>query len=219
MRLPYFIIFQVLSLVMALIYLKHLRKLGLLVMVPLLFLVCTVELVATNNNPNIEIYNFYIMVSPLFYSYLFIRILQMKSAWKKMYIIMSVFLGIFFIWDYFFINRGQFNYYSMAISMIAYIILSFIALVQMVSDDTRHVSLTREPYFWIATGIIVFSIVTIVITGLHTYIVENKIQIAGKNIQRVIMPMVNVILYSCFAYSFYLCKNYSAKVLVPGSKK
>jgi ABC-type dipeptide/oligopeptide/nickel transport system permease component len=99
----------------------------------------------------------------------------------------------------------------MAISMIAYLILSCISLFQTVSDDTRKISLTKEPYFWIATGMIVFSIVTIVITGLHTYIVENKIQIAGKNIHHVIMPMVNVVLYSCFAYSFYLCRSYNER--------
>jgi hypothetical protein len=213
MSLPYFVVFQIVSLITALIYIRSIRLFGLQVMVPLLFFVCGIEILASNphwwdSDTNIQVHRIYILVSPVFYFFLFLNILKFKAGFKKIYLTVFIVCFIFFIVDYFSIKPGKFNYYSLAISMISYLILSCIVLSQIVSDDTRHLHLTKEPYFWITTGIIIFGLVTVVIIGLHAYIVKNKIQLGGNNLHRVIMPMANVVLYSCFAYAFYLCKNY-----------
>lgn len=211
MRLPYFVIFQILSLVMSLVYFRHIRKFGMQLMVPLLVLICGIEITATNMNPNIHVYNLYPLISPVFYFLLYLNIIRMQPKLRAIYIFVSIVSLIFFIFDYFFIKPGQFNYYSMIVSMVEYFILSCIVLYQLVTDDTKQAGLTNEPYFWFAAGTIVFSVVSVVVIGLYPYILRNQLQIFGKNAYRIIMPMVNVFMYSCFAYAFYLCKKYDSK--------
>ena len=226
MRAPYYIFFQLLSLVVALIYFKQLRKFSLQVMVPLLIFVCTIELLATNvfKAYNLHVYNIYAVFSPLFYFFLFSKLIRFSSAARYAYIAISIISFFFFLLDYFFIKPGEYDYYSAVVSLIEYLFLGCIVLSQLVMDDNKRIGLSHEPYFWIVTGIIIFSLVTIVILGLHSYILRNDIKIFGKRAYRVIMPMVNVIMYSCFAYAFYLCKTYEAKLFnrnsqMPGTRQ
>jgi len=221
MKLPYYIVFQIISLILSLVYFKQIRKFSLQVMVPLLFMVCIIELVATNIFPiyNLHVYNLYAVFSPLFYFYLFSRMIRFsKNAWLA-YITFSIISFIFFLVDYLFIKPGEYDYYSSLVSLIEYLLLGCLVLSQLVMDDTKRLGLTHEPYFWIVTGIIIFSLVTVVVLGLHSYILRNDIRIFGERAYRVIMPMVNVIMYSCFAYAFYLCKTYEAKLLQTGYPK
>lgn len=216
MSMRYYIWVQILSLIVALLYFKEIRRFGLHVMMPLLFLVCCVEITAVNCKAfglytNIPIYNVYVLLSPFLYYYLFLNLIKFKPGYKTFYLSTAILLLVFFICDYFFIKPGEFNYYTMIASLISYVVLSFIVLGQIVTDESKDVKLLNEPHFWIAGSIIVYSMVSIVITGLHSYTVEHKIQIAGKNIHVVIMPIVNVVLYGGFAYAFYMCKRSISK--------
>ncbi len=212
MRLPYFIVFQIISLVMALVYYRHIRLFSLQVMLPLMAFVCTIEIVAANIGVNLSVYNIYVFISPVFYYILFFNIIRFKPVFKKVYIAIAILCITLFAYDYFFLRPGDFNAYSMMGAMITYIILSCIVLAQIITDDTRHISLLKEPYFWLTTGIIIFSLVSVVVLGLYTFIARNAIQIFGKNMHRIIMPLANVVLYSCWSYSFYLCKVHSNKI-------
>ncbi len=217
MNFAYYIVIQLISLLIGLIYFRYIKLFALQVMVPLLFFVFGIEIIATNAGlfgfkTNLYIYNTYVLLSPIFYFVLFLRLIKFQPKFKKIYITTSLVFFLFFIVDYFSIKPSEFNYYSLTISMVAYIILSLILLFQIVTDDTRQVPLVSEPYFWIASGIILFGLVSIIMLGLHTYIVRHQIRIGGVAIYRIIMPMVNAVLYSCFAYAFYLCKSYFTRM-------
>lgn len=74
-----------------------------------------------------------------------------------------------------------------------------------------------EPLFWVASGLLIFCLGALVVMGMSQFIRINHITIQNKPLYRVIMPMLNVVLYSSFTYAFLLCrlkkKSYSLSSL------
>lgn len=118
---------------------------------------------------------------------------------------------LFILIDFYFLQGvSMFNTYSLILIMLLNIVFSVLILVNFFLFDERTIDFLKHPYLWINSGILIFSLGTLVVLGLQHYIEANKIVIGNKNAYRQIMPILNVILYSAYSYAFLLCHRTSS---------
>ncbi|MEO6682912.1 MAG: hypothetical protein ABIN48_08800 [Ginsengibacter sp.] len=211
MELSYFNYFQYAALISSLIFFKGLRRYQASAMIPLMLVVCIVETLSkilkayygfTNNH---FLYNIYIVSSTPLYFYMFYNFLDPKGKFKKIYVGVSLSVTILFFYNLFFFE-GFFRFNTLAIIFQQFFttLLSVFLLFRLATSQA-YFKLSSHPYFWIAAGILIFSMGTLVVLGLNQYIRINNLTIVNKSLYRAIMPVLNVILYSSFTYAFYLC--------------
>lgn len=213
MIVKYFQYFQFFSLVMAIINYRWLRACSLGIMLPLLLLVCGVETLAANHHlvhptSNIPVYNVYFAVSPALYFILFQRMLRFRGGRYRLYLSVCIATLLFVVYDWFYIEPGRFNVYTAVLNMIWQTVLSIMVLAKLVTDESKQLPLTRDPYFWIAGNILWFTLLSIVIIGLYPYLSKSGIKLFGKAVYASVMPVANVFFYSVFAYAIYLCRKH-----------
>jgi hypothetical protein len=83
-----------------------------------------------------------------------------------------------------------------------------------VIDEPENERIYMHPFFWISVSLLLFSLGSLVVLGLQEYIVSHQIQMEGKSIYRIIMPVLNVILYLGYTYAFLLCRKKIKKSLL-----
>ena len=54
---------------------------------------------------------------------------------------------------------------------------------------------------------LLFGLITLVVLGLQSYILNNHIEIAHKPLYLAILPAVNAIVYAGYSYAFILCRT------------
>jgi hypothetical protein len=87
------------------------------------------------------------------------------------------------------------------------IVFSGLCLVRLTVFDQEELNFTKEPYFWINSLNLMFNLITLVLLGLQSYILVNKIEIADKALYYAILPTVNAIVYAGYTYAFILCRT------------
>lgn len=218
MRIPYFLYFQYFALFSAIIYYKSLKTFKAGAMLPLLILVCIIETLSAIFK-NIEIssnhylYNLFIVLCTPLYFYLFYYFLNIKPRFRKVYFFTCLSISVLLIFNFlFFEGIFIFNTLSIIFMQFCTILLSVFLLFRLAVSENYFI-LSRHPYFWIAAGLLIFSLGTLVVLGMSQYIRIHNLTIVNKTLYRTIMPVLNVILYSSYSYAFYLCaqmkKSYS----------
>lgn len=216
MRIALFQYFQIICLIVAVLYFKRLGKWQIRVFLPLLIFTNLAEMAGVNARilgwyPNYFIYNIYLVGSATFMIYLFYRMLSMNQRMKQIFIIIGVLLLTFLLLNISFLEGfHQFNSLSLVLIELLNIILSCIVLFQLVFHQDNSKSLFKEPYFWINTGTLFFSLGTIVLFGLQKYIINNHLQIENKSLYHALAPILNIILYSAWSYGFLQCRKTSS---------
>ena len=158
------------------------------------------------------IYNYYLLVSYPLFLHIYLNMLAYKGRARLNYIATGFFILSLFLINYLFIQGSRvFNSYSLIVTNISYTILSSLVLLRLLKTDDWDIPLQKHPYFWIGGSLIIYSLTMVVILGLQPFILSNKIQIDGKSIYMILSPTVNVILYTCFSYSFFLCQKLTKK--------
>jgi hypothetical protein len=218
MTLHLFEYFELLSLVFAIVLYKHLKVFKLDAFLPLLFIVCVTEVFASNKewfglSKTYIIYNYYFIVSTPVYFWAFLKILDFKGFIKTIFLVITGLVMLFIILNFLFL-QGQYYFDSYSSTMIDFIlgVLSLMIITKLFREDNYEIEITSNPYFWIAGATLIFSVSSIVLLGLQQFILLNKIQINGKSIYRIILPLINVVLYSSYCYAFYLCKKLSKRL-------
>jgi ABC-type Co2+ transport system permease subunit len=79
----------------------------------------------------------------------------------------------------------------------------------LVEDSMYH--FFKTPYFWVSSGLLIFSLATLVVLGLQNYILSHRVQIQQINVYRIVMPIANIVLYSAYSYAFILCRPHQLK--------
>ncbi len=217
MIIGYYIYFQLLSLLLSVIFYRELKNFKLLGFIPLLLIVCVTELLAVNYkllgwHGNLTIYNIYVIISTPVTCYIFFQMLMYKGWARALYISASVLLFIFTLLNYLFLQGSvEFDTYSLIVVEFIIAILSLLVIAHLFQEDDVSVLLNHHPYFWIGASTLIFSAVTLIVLGLQQFLLLKQIQIGGVQIYRVIMPAINVFLYSCYSYAFYLCRKLTNK--------
>lgn len=212
MQIRYYEWFQLLSLLTAIYCHKELKSYSLLLFIPFLFIITGVEFIATNiiylgGKSNYSLYNFNLLISVPFYLYIFGQILSLKKKEKTLFSIISILCIVLLLLNFFFLQGSNtFNSYGFLFFEIINIVFSCITLLQLAIDEKTKTALLKKPYFWIAAPTLLFSLGTIVVLGLQQYILSNHIQMDGKSIYRIIVPPLNVLLYTGYTYAFVLCR-------------
>jgi hypothetical protein len=223
MNLGYFHYFEYLSLVASLVFYRGLKAYSLQLMAPLLLIVCGIETVAAYYSelglPSVQgVNNLYILISPFFYFVIFYKMIRPAGNFAIAYYVVALLTIAFIIYDFMDSDFFKFiNTPTIVVSLTEHVILSLVVLFRLFSNESREVILLKEPYFWIAMALLIFSLVTIVTMGLHPIIYKNKVTIFGKSAYRVIMPMVCVIMYSCYSYAFFLSSRAVDKMIAQGA--
>jgi hypothetical protein len=103
-------------------------------------------------------------------------------------------------------GQTQFNTFSMGLEEIMKIIFAGLCLLRLTVLDREEINFMKEPYFWINSLNLLGGLITVVVLGLQSYILLNKIEIAHRSLYAAILPVVNAIVYSGYSYAFMLCK-------------
>lgn len=204
--------FQVLSLVMAIIFYKGLQRHKLTAFIPLLFLTIIIEIIGMNYSrlgweDNYFLYNIYILLLLPLQLYLFSKMLFLTGKEVTIFLIISMLGMLAVLLNYFFIEGPYaFNSQSLILLEVLNIIFSCLALFRLSFQQDRYRHLFNDPYFWINAVTFLFGLVALVLLGLQPFIRSNKIIIANKTLYHAILPAANVVLYSGYSYAFILCR-------------
>lgn len=217
MHFPLYVFFEVLSFVLAIVYRKQLKAFRLSVFLLLLADVCITELLGTNATllglkSNHIINNCYLIVITPLYLWLFLDILELKKTIRGVYIGLSALIVLFILWNFlFFQGVFTFNTYSLIAFEFVSCLIALMLIVKIFSEDNFEIDIVEHPYFWISGGLLIFSVMAIVLLGLHQYILKNNLNVGGVKIYNFIMPIACIILYSSYSYAFYLCKRLTSR--------
>lgn len=209
MKIELWQFFEYLSFVFSLIYYKGLRAYSLQLMPFFLFYICCSESLASYyvelGMPSTRGFlNVYYFVSAIVFYHFFYIMLRPTGKLRKVYIAVAIVSSVFFVYELFDNDIYVINSLTLVISFLQHVVLSLLLLFKLAFDENSRDSIVKEPYFWIAVGVLIFSLVTIVTMGLQPYIYRNQIKLFGKTAYRIIIPAACVLLYSCYCYAFYL---------------
>jgi hypothetical protein len=217
MHLPLYFYFEIVCFLIAVIQSKKLAAFSLAMFIPLLFLVCLTEWLAfmvmkEGWKNNYLIYNVYLLLSTPMQGYLFFTMLKPKSVKNIIFWILFALLLLFILINFISIQgRNIFNTFSIIAIMLFNIFFCCIILLKyaLVEDSMYH--FFKTPYFWISSGLLIFSLATLVVLGLQNYILSHRVQIQQINVYRIVMPIANIVLYSAYSYAFILCRPHQLK--------
>jgi hypothetical protein len=210
--------FQILSLLLSITYSKGLSKFKISGFIPLLLLVCITEFIGSNRayfgwKNNYFLYDCYLIISFPVTFYIFYKMLLYVNILRIIYFCFGGLVLMFFIFNLFYIQGSDhFDTYTLILSEFVITLLSLLVLIKLFKDDDFDMMLYEHPYFWLSGATLIFSVSTLVILGLQQYIETEKIQIDGKNIYRILTPIMNVILYVSYCYAFFLCSKQNSKL-------
>ena len=203
--------FQYLSLFIALYCYKGLKYFKIQLIIIFLFISCITETLATlykhfGWQTNYLPYNIYLFASSFVFFFLFARMLNLNNSTKILFWVISI-LSLLFVELNFFFLQGftVFNTYSLIIIELLNIFFTSLILLYLARNDNS--TLMKNPFFLINASLLLFSLGTLVVLGLQDFILKNKLRIIQLNLYRVIMPPLNIILYSTFSFAFILCKK------------
>lgn len=218
MHLHFYNLIQILSLFVAIFCYKGLKSFSLLFFIPLLLLTCVIEILATNSSffgwkNNYFIYNTYIIISLPLYLAIYGKMIGLNKKTKWVYILICLLCESLVILNYCFIEGWHaFNNYSLIFIETLQIIICCLLLIQLALNEKGYnFYILKHPYFWVNAATLLFSLGTFVLLGLQKYIALHHIEIDGKSMYRIFLPILNVILYSSYTYAFVLCKTQANK--------
>lgn len=155
---------------------------------------------------NYFIFNLYpVLAAPLIY-YGFYKHLDLATANKRIYKVAATSISLLFVLNYGVITGPN------KIAVIAIVFFYFFnvllccGLLFKLAMRDEIFRFSDQPVFWAASGLLIFSLGALVTLGMHQFIRVNQLTIHNKALYRVIMPALNVVLYSSFTYAFILCK-------------
>lgn len=205
--------FELLSLFASIFfYIKKRNKLQ-LYFIPFLFLTVLIEYIGGwylfKGLRNYWIFNVFTTIEFVFYSYLFYLHFR-KTLLKKMVVILMpvfiivVILNIFFVQGF----NKTFNTYTFLLGSFFIVIFCCCFFYESVLPDKIDQQLSKQPFFWICSGLLIYYLGSVIINALFEYLRNNDLKEEGIRIYGTINHTLNVILYTSFCIAFYLCRNH-----------
>ncbi len=204
--------FEIISLTFSVFfYLKKRNKL-ILYFIPFLFLTVTIEYVGGwylfNGRRNYWIFNVFTTIEFVFYAFLF-YIHFKKDSLKKMvlfgipFFLCCVILNLLFIQGF----NKTFNTYTFLLGSFFVVVFCCSFFYESVLPDKIDQQLSKQPFFWICSGLLIYYLGSVIINALFEYLRNNDLGEEGKRIYGTINHTLNVILYSSFCIAFFLCRD------------
>lgn len=204
--------FQIISLLVAIFLYTRKRNKIILYFIPFLLTTVLIELVGwwylSKVIRNYAMYNVFTTLEFLFYSMLFYQHFK-KPVLKKMILvfvptfIVLVVLNMLFVQGF----NKTFNTYTFLLGSFFIVVCCCCYFYESVLPDKIDQQLSKQPFFWISSGLLIFYLGSVIINALFEYLRSNDLQAQGVRIYGIINHSLNVILYSSFCIAFYLCRN------------
>jgi len=205
--------FQIISLLTALFYYTQKRNKIPLYFIPFLFLTVTVESFAIWGSfpegfGKMAMYNVFTTLEFIFYSSLF-YIHFRRLVFKRIVMlfiplfILAVGINLSFIQG---LNK-TFHSYTFLLGSFFIVVFCCCFFYESVLPDKIDQQLSKQPFFWICSGLLIYYLGSVIINALFEYLISNDLQLEGKKIYNIINRSLNVILYSSFCISFFLCQD------------
>ena len=217
MRILWYQYFEFFSLLCALWCARGLKSFSITVFIPILILDNLTEAIAVNHShfnwdTNYFIYNIYYLLSTPLYLYLFSIMLKSDQREKRRLLGIGVAIELFMLVDYFFIQGAiPFNTFSALLVAVMDIIFVCLVLFRITIRTDEEYFLLRDPYFWINAVLLLFSLVSLIVLGMHKYIVLYQLELRHKNLYIAIIRAANAVLYTGYSAAFLLCQMQRSK--------
>ncbi len=217
MRLPISLFFEILCFCFSIIfYLKKRNKLQ-LYFIPFLFITVLIELLGRwatfpDYFGKFAMYNIFTTLEFVFYSLLFF-IHYKKQSFKKFSLlfiptyIFSVVINLAFIQGF----SKTFHTYTFLLGSFFIVIFCCFFFYESVQPDKIDQQLSKLPFFWICSGLLIYYLGSVIINALYQYLTSNDLRTEGMKIYDLINDSLIIILYSSFCIAFYLCPNNTKK--------
>ncbi len=205
--------FEIVSLLAAIFfYIKKRNKLQ-LYFIPFLFLTVLIEYIGGwylfNGLRNYWIFNVFTTIEFVFYTFLFYLHFKKKLLKKLVLVLMPSFIlivitNILFIQGF----NKTFNTYTFLLGSFFIVIFCCCFFYESVLPDKIDQQLSKQPFFWICSGLLIYYLGSVIINALFEYLRNNDLKEEGIRIYGTINHTLNVILYSSFCIAFYLCRDH-----------
>lgn len=206
--------FQISSLIFSIYSYQQKRDKILLYFVPFLLITVIVEFIGWwwyehYGIGNYILYNIFTTLEFIFYTSLFHlhfkkRIFRQLVLWFIPGFLLAVILNMLFVQG---LTR-TFNTYTFLLGSFFVVIFCCCYFYESVLPDNIDKQLSKQPFFWICSGLLIFYLGSVIINALFEYLRSNDLREEGKRIYGIINHSLNVILYSSFCIAFYLCRNH-----------
>ncbi len=179
--------------------------------IPFLLLTVIVELVGTwfsyKDIKNYWLYNIFTTIEFIFYSFLFYLHFR-RPVFKKVALVLIPILILFDVVNLTFIQGTKyFHTYTFLLGSFFIVVFCCFFLYESILPEHINQHLSKQPFFWICIGLLIFYLGSVIINALFEYLRSNDLQREGIKIYGIINHTLNVLLYSSFSVAFYLCRN------------
>jgi len=209
---------ELLCLLIAIVNYKSLsRNTVFIYFIPFLAITAFVELYAIGKDRTSKtiFYNFFLLFEFLFYA--FIYYYNLRNVRLKKYILFSclVFLAFYLINLFFVYGLYEFHSYTSILSSFLKVIFICMFFYETILPETLSTSLFLKPFFWVNVGLIFFSLGSVILLAMVNFLSSIDLQNKGIVVFKVIIKILNVILYGSLSLAFILCRNNKKTSLPP----
>lgn len=204
---------EVTCLLISLFLYKDLKRNTIIVyFIPFLIVTVLVELSARwiwkERPQKFVIFNFFTASEFIFYSWVFYYHLTNKTLRKIIILFIPIYL-LLFILNVSFLQllSTSFHSYTFLLGSFFVVVYSCFFLYESILPEFINVKLSRQPFFWICIGLLIFYLGSVIINALVEYLTKSDFQKQGTIIYTNITNSLNVILYGSFSIAFILCRN------------
>ena len=211
MPVPLYIYFILFSLLVAVFRYPKLRSSGLIWFVPFLFITLAVELAGVYykyvlNKDNAWLYNAYLLLQVAFFSVLYYRFIQVKTyRWIIRTGALLYFVGAAIIYIFYDsilgFNRLVFMSGGLLVTLFGVLFLFFYFSLD---SSERETALT--PLLFITMGIVIYFAVLSITLSLYQFSRFHNLEIGGVKLYNFIPRLVSIVLYTLYAFSFFICR-------------
>jgi hypothetical protein len=204
--------FETLSLLTAIVFYTQKRNKILLYFIPFLLLTVMVELIgwwitARKGSGKYALYNIFFTIEFIFYAFIFFLHLNNKTFKKIVLLFIPAFILAVLLNSFFIQGVNKTLAYTSLIGSFFVVLFCCLFFYESILPDQIDQHLSKQPFFWICSGLLIFYLGSVIINALFEYLISNDLQEQGKRIYSIITHSLNVILYSTFCIAFYLCPN------------
>ena len=212
-------IFELISVITAVIYYRSIKGSYMKWFLPFLSLIFFFEILAfyrwyISKQSTISINYLIGIIEAVFYSYIFYNISKGRNM-KKIIFFFIPFSFFSYLFSYFF-SHDKHSYFFY-VTIFSGFFLAFFAIVylyQLFLDDMKIIPL-QIPGFWISLGVALFFSGVSIVFSLHEIVTTNDLTILGVRLYNFIPRVLSVILYSCISIAIILCKKKNRTSLLP----
>jgi hypothetical protein len=197
--------------VISLVYYRYYSKTFMKWIAPFLGLIFAGELFTMMYRIGFYSNYFMAVAEVIFYGYIFYNLIEGKK-WKTVIVAVSAVSISCYVGSYFFLDTDRYTMTFFSLSLIVFgFLISAIALVYLYQLSVKKATITNEPGFWIALGVIVFFSGISIVFSSYGLIVEKKLRILGWPLYHLVPRVLSVLLYTCIAIGVLTTKRKAMK--------